>query len=79
MFNVQCVSMFIESVHVCTVHECLYSEVKTWLTRDTHYLTPRTSAFALVFPKNTFYVPNPCIGLFHLLRIHPHRRVLIMS
>ena len=33
-------------------------------TRDTHCandLAPRTSAFALVFPKCTFYVPNPCI------------------
>ena len=24
-------------------------------------LAPRTSAFALIFPKYTFYVPNPCI------------------
>ena len=34
------------------------------LTTDTHCandLAPRTSAFALVFPKYTFYVPNPCI------------------
>ena len=34
------------------------------ITRDTHCandLAPRTSAFALVFPKYTFYVPNPCI------------------
>ena len=34
------------------------------LTRDTHCandLAPRTSAFALVFPKYTFYVPNPRI------------------
>ena len=33
-------------------------------TRDTHCaknLAPRTSAFALVFPKYIFYVPNPCI------------------
>ena len=33
-------------------------------TKDTHCandLAPRTSAFALVFPKYTFYVPNPCI------------------
>ena len=26
-----CVCMFIESVHVSTVHECLYAEVNTWL------------------------------------------------
>ena len=34
------------------------------ITRDTHCandLAPRTSAFALVFPKYAFYVPNPCI------------------
>ena len=31
------------------------------VTRDTHDLAPRTSAFALVFPKYSFYVPNPCI------------------
>ena len=34
------------------------------LTRDTHCaddLAPRTSVFALVFPKYTFYVPNPRI------------------
>ena len=33
-------------------------------TRDTHCandLAPRTSAFTLVFPKYTFYVPNLCI------------------
>ena len=34
------------------------------LTRDAHcanVLVPRTSAFALVYPKYSFYVPNPCI------------------
>ena len=26
-----CLYMCIESVHVCTVHECLYGEINTWL------------------------------------------------